>query len=328
MRPGPRKVIPLLIGTIVFVLCLRYILLNFQWDKILPVLSRVHLEWWLVVSLSIPLYWILRALRWFVLLRNVHVRVSLLELYFCTSAALSLSNITPLQSGEMLKVEMLKQRGRLDRNSGYGSLLIERVLDFVILVTLAVTSVLSSTNIGFEIDRTRMFYGLGVLVFLILAGSFVVIKIRITGKIGEFLSCVKTSVRNIKTLLLISLLTFLSWAVVAIAWWLCLHSISVDLSFRKATALMSIVTFINILSFIPGGFGVSEVSIVELLKSWQQDVVSAQASSLMLRFYGIVVLLIGAIQFLAWITWQNKHGRASGGHAGRATTKSQCFRDG
>lgn len=316
MRPVPRMVMPLLIGTIVFVLCLRYILLNFQWDKILQVLSRVHLAWWLVVSLSIPLYWILRTLRWFVLLRNVKVKVSLLELYFCTSVSLSLANITPLQSGEMLKVELLKQRVRLDRSSGYGSFLIERVLDFVMLVTLAVTSVVSGVNIGLEIDRTRMFYGLLVLVFLILAGWLVVSKIRISGKIGEFLSCVKTSAGDIKTLLLISLLTFLSWAIVAIGWHFCLYSISIDLSFRQSIALMSIVTFVNILSFVPGAIGVSEVSTVELLKSWQQDVVSAQAGAVLLRSYAIMILLIGAIHFLSWKVWQKGHDRTSGSKAG------------
>ncbi len=314
-RPVPRTVVSLLIGTVVFVLCLRYILLSFQWDKILQVLNRVHLAWWLVVLLSIPLYWVLRTLRWFVLLRNLHVKVNLLELYFCTSVSLSLANITPLQSGEMLKVELLKHRGGLDRSSGYGSFLIERVMDFVMLVTLAVISVLSSMNLGLEIDRTRMFYGLLALAFLVLGGWLVVTKTRISGKMGEFLSCVKASVADLKTFLLISLLTFLSWALVTIGWYFCLYSISIDLSFRQSIALVSIVTVINILSFVPGAIGISEVSTVELLKSWHQDVVSAQGGAVLLRSYALMVLLIGAVHYLSWKVWQKRHDRTSGSAA-------------
>jgi uncharacterized protein (TIRG00374 family) len=317
MHPVSKKVFPLLIGTAVFVWCLRYILLNFQWAKILQVLNRVDLAWWLVIALSIPLYWLLRTLRWLVLLRSMHVNVGLLELYFCTSVSLSLALVTPLQSGEMLKVELLKKRGWLGRSPGYGSFLIERVLDFLMLATFATISVLSGIRLPSEINWTKMLVAFLALTVFVLAAGFVISKTKGLGKVGEFLTNMRASARNPKTLLFITLLTFLSWMTVAIGWHLCFTSISLGISFRQSIALMAIVTFVNVLSFIPGGIGVAEVSITELLRGWHLDVGLAQAGAVLLRCYAVLILLMGAVHFLAWKMWESKNARPSGTAAQR-----------
>ena len=48
---------------------------------------------------------------------------------WCTAVSLSFAIVTPLQSGEMLKVELLKRYGIIRRFPGYGSFLVERALD-------------------------------------------------------------------------------------------------------------------------------------------------------------------------------------------------------
>jgi len=44
---------------------------------------------------------------------------------------MSFAIITPLQSGEALKVEMLKKIGALERVPGYGIFITERILDLI-----------------------------------------------------------------------------------------------------------------------------------------------------------------------------------------------------
>lgn len=288
-----------LVGAIIVVLCFRYIHLNFRWDKILQVLSGVQLAWWPIVVVSIMAYWMLRTLRWFVLLRNTQERISLLDLYFSTSVSLSLAIITPLQSGEMLKVEFMNQRSQLDRSSGYGSFLIERVMDLVVLASLATISVLSSANLSLKIDRKSMAFGALALALLVLVGCLVVAKTRLPGRIGNFFSQARASAGNPTTLLLVLLLTLLSWAVVVIGWQMCLRSIAIHSTFRQSAALMSITSIIKLLSFVPGAIGVSEVSIARLLLHWQQDVGSAQAGALILRCYGLAILLLGLAHYVA-----------------------------
>ena len=46
--------------------------------------------------------------------------------------------VTPAQSGEMSKVELLKKRGLMERFSGYSSFLLERYVDFCLIVAVAI----------------------------------------------------------------------------------------------------------------------------------------------------------------------------------------------
>jgi len=54
-------------------------------------------------------FWLFRALRWFVLLEASGIHIAFSRLYLVGAISVALAILTPLQSGEALKVEFLKK---------------------------------------------------------------------------------------------------------------------------------------------------------------------------------------------------------------------------
>lgn len=79
----------------------------------------VDLPWLIVAgSASILLYWAIRAARWQLLIRSLKMRIGFADLCMCNAVSLSFSLITPLGSGEAVKVELLKKYGMVGRYEG------------------------------------------------------------------------------------------------------------------------------------------------------------------------------------------------------------------
>lgn len=63
---------------------------------------------------------------------------------------------------------------------------------------------------------------------------------------------------------------------------------------------MSVMTVIDVLSFIPGGVGVSDAGIAELLIRTGHGSPASQVGALAIRFYRILMALSGGVHFLIW----------------------------
>ncbi|NJP08457.1 MAG: flippase-like domain-containing protein [Leptolyngbyaceae cyanobacterium RU_5_1] len=300
-----RRTVPLLVGAIIFFVCLQYIVRSFQWMEIIQIIKSANLVWLLGAgALSILIFCLLRTWRWFILLKNLNIRINYIDLHLCNAASMSLTIITPFQSGEVVKVELLKRSGLIERFSGYSSFITERVIDLLVIVSIAVISLLINFDLG--INKSTIIYAWVLLLLLLATGIFIIHRVSFKGKLGRFLSHLRQCTRNTSSLLLVILLTFCAWAMVVIGWQICLYSISIDLGFQKSIALMSVTTLINILSFVPGAVGVSEVGITEVLSRMGLTLASAQAGAFVLRFYSILVILVGAVHFLLWKILRNR----------------------
>jgi uncharacterized membrane protein YbhN (UPF0104 family) len=109
MRKYIQRIVPILIALTVMLLCLRYVISHFQWQEAIGIVRQANLWLFFAVSgVTTLICWAFRALRWHVLLRRLGTDINLVDLYLCCAVALSLSIIKPFQSGEMLKVELVK----------------------------------------------------------------------------------------------------------------------------------------------------------------------------------------------------------------------------
>jgi uncharacterized membrane protein YbhN (UPF0104 family) len=286
-------------GMIIFAASIWYIARTFHWGQLAHVLRDVNLTLLIVGSgASIVVYWVLRTLRWHILLRRTDTHVPLVDLYMCTAVSLSFAIFTPLQSGEMLKIELLKKYGMIKRSPGYGSFLVERALDLATLLTTACVSLLTILNI--LPNRTYAYYILGCLVLVYVAGLIALAKLRLKGRPQQLVEHMRQCVGNVPTLILVAAITCVSWASVALSWQILLYSGGIHLSFVKTVALMSIVALISILSLIPGGVGVSEVGTSQLLIHFGFVAAIAQAGSLLLRCYSLVTIALGTGHLGLW----------------------------
>ena len=90
------------------------------------------------------------------------------------------------------------------------------------------------------------------------------------------------------------------WLVVVAGWGVCIAAIGIWLSPLQLMFLTSAVTLLNVLSFVPGGLGVAEVSTVVALAHFGVSDALAQAGAIILRSYGLVIIFCGVIHFAIW----------------------------
>jgi uncharacterized protein (TIRG00374 family) len=93
-------------------------------------------------------------------------------------------------------------------------------------------------------------------------------------------------------------LTFLGWAMIALAWQACLMSLSIVIGFIDMLGLLSLIALASVLSFIPGGLGIAETGITEMLISYGIDAPLAQAGALLLRALSFLIIAMGAFHWL------------------------------
>jgi len=298
-------------SVIVFAASVWYIGRTFQWRDLGQVLRDVNLACLVAGGgASIVAYWMIRTLRWHILLRRTGTHAPLLDLYMCTAVSLSFALFTPLRSGETLKIELLKKYGMIQRSPGYGSFLVERALDLATLLTVGCVSLLTCLNI--LPNRILAYYILGGVVLVCVAGLIVLTKLQLKGRPQQLLEHMRQCTGDTPTLVLVAAITCVSWAAVAFTWHVFLYSAGIHLGFAKTVALMSIVALISILSLIPGGLGISEAGASQLLTQFGFAAATAQAGSLILRSYSLLAITLGAGHLGLW-KWarsrRRKHSR-------------------
>jgi uncharacterized membrane protein YbhN (UPF0104 family) len=286
------------IALVALVASVCYIAASFRWNAVWGVLITADPVWLGIAAASIPAYWMTRALRWFALLRQLDVTVPLTDLYFSSAVALGFATVTPLQSGEVLKVEFLKRHGRMDRFQGYSSFLVERIADLGVVVILAAAGLLLGCDFG--LPPTGVYCGLIVVVAVGTASIGLLWKCTLPGRAGEFQLQMRRCAGTPGTMVVVLLLTLVGWALTAAGWHASLLSLGLDISYATTVAMMALVVLVSILTFIPGNIGVGEVGITVFLLEMGQPVALSQAGALVVRLYVVFILVLAGIHLLIW----------------------------
>lgn len=294
-----RRIITTAIATILFVLCIWYIFNTYQWKELFIVIAKVDLLLLIFgAGFAILMFWLLRMLRWYFMLRSLGVSVKLRHLYFSTAISLSIALLTPLMSGEILKIELLNRQGIINRMSGYSTVALEKALDALTLFSMAIIGI----PVLFASEFTPQYAGLLFLALILFAllGRMVIAYVELPGRFGIFVSNIRTLLYSVKHFYAVLGLTVAGWGIVVLGWMVCLISISINVNYQQTVGILGLITFANVFSFIPGGIGISEASSAELLIRMGYDAHRSQAGALMFRIYEVYMLLLGGIHFIIW----------------------------
>jgi uncharacterized membrane protein YbhN (UPF0104 family) len=215
-----------------------------------------------------------------------------------TACSLALALVTPFQSGEALKVEMLRKQVALPRMEGYGSFVIERALDLFVVVLLAFVGSMFDPLPG--LSPRMLAWTLAALIVGVMSAVGVMLAMQQRESVNLLLMRVRPFVSHPAVLLKAMSLTVLAWLVVAVGWSYCLQSIGLELGFAKVVSLTAGMTLVNVLSFIPGAVGVSEAGIAASLVHAGCAVALAQSGALAIRAYALVALVLGLIHYV-WL---------------------------
>jgi uncharacterized membrane protein YbhN (UPF0104 family) len=299
-RPSGRIIATSLVALLVFCWCVYYVVSTFSWSAILPVMARTRLFFFLATTgVTLLAYWALRSLRWRVLLDALkEPRIPFSDLYLCCSSALAFAIITPFQTGEMLKIELLKRHGLVGRFVGYSSFFVERVFDLTIVLSLALVGSVYGLDLGVSQWAIAVVW---VVCISIAALAFVAIAhIRPRGRLASYHEQFRACITSGRVLIKALGASIIAWFIVALGWHFSLLSIGVEQDFMATVGMMAVVALLCVFSFIPGAVGVSEASIAAVMIHFGHPTADAQASALILRCYMLWQLALGGAHALIW----------------------------
>jgi uncharacterized membrane protein YbhN (UPF0104 family) len=303
VAPKSRKIFLFVFASTTCAVCLWYVASHFQWAAIRSTLREVDFIKLTGMLLATHFAYILmRAWRWDIAVARINPETSFARTYVITAIAAGLANYTPGQMGEALKVEMLKQQGRMDRLSLLGVFAIERILDLAVIAAMGLIGLI--LNRDFMQQHPRALLGLAAVLVLAMLG---LACLRASGHGRQLLRWMEPlymGIGTIGTWAKMAAVTACSWAIVTAAWKLCLTAAGADISWAQLILALPVVTLGSILSLIPGGLGVSEVMVPSLLVPMGVPAATAQAGALVLRLYGIMTLFVGLAHLVAWAVYR------------------------
>ena len=291
--------ISLVVAAAFLFFCTRYIVSTFQWDVIFSTLRGASL--WMLFGGSVVVlfaYYIVRALRWHLLLRSMGTVIPFAVLYQVSSALIGLSLVTPMQFAEMLKVELLKRAKQIGRDSGYISFVLERVADLLVVFLLMMLTAVMGYQPWLSMEVWRWLLWLSIPGAVL--GVFVLWSLRERWIFATIWRRVAQAIGSWRDLVTLVLMTILGWLIVACGWWCCLYAVGISIHFAKVLAVMSLMSLLMVLSMVPGGVGVAEAGIAALLIQFGVSATDAQTGAIAVRLFGIMTIVLGGVHYIVW----------------------------
>lgn len=277
------------------IICVYYVARGFDWQQIWESLQKANLAFFFAGAIATLLaFFFFRTARWYVLLKSENLNVPFVKLYLYNSVSIGISNITPFQSGEAVKVELLRKYG-VGRTVGYTIFFLEKFIDFAVVVAMGIMGV----SFGFDSGISPVYFYAAAAVFIV--GFFAVLAVVFRLPF-EQLNPIKNSLRERwqqkQALLAALFFTVCSWSAAIIGWKMTLAGVSVNINFLQSVSLVSLSVLLAIVSFVPGAVGVSEIGITAILIRMNVEPAAAQTAAIALRAYALMLL---ALAFLHWI---------------------------
>ncbi len=314
--------IPLLLAAIIFMYTYR----DYDFSKFSQNLSEFNL-WWLLFALSFSLISpIMRGLRWKQLLASVGYDVPALDSILIVFTGYATNIIIP-RIGEISRCAILNKNNQVPFAKGVGTLMAERFVDFVLLISISlITFILqfnqfisffkSANNINVESTESSGQGGKGI--FIMIAVVLVVLLLtllwkgkgeRISDRIKKFIFDIWTGFLALKKVKNIPLFLFYSVSI-----WFCYYFELYIAFFCLETtaglgAMAGLVCFVAssfaVLVPTPNGAGPWHFAIIVMLGLYGVSVQSAQTFALVLHTAQTATFLLGGVA--GWLILQFHH---------------------
>ena len=278
-------------------------------SRVIDAVSRISFYWIpLFLSLSLVNY-TLRFLKWQYFLKRVDVHIPSPESMSVFVAGFSMT-VSPGKLGELLKCYLLKERRAIPVSRTSPVVVAERVTDLISMIFIAIIGLLLVEHKGAMIAvGGGIVFVVAVMTFLLWNSAFsfltnLLCRIKpVTKHRDSFerfhMNC--SALLDLKSMMISVPLGVLSWGAEAMV--LCLVSMSLGiepgLSVGLALLAHSAGTIAGAISMIPGGLGLTEITIGAILISVMPEV-DAAVTTIIMRFatlwfavlLGVIVLTI------------------------------------
>ena len=281
---------------------------------------------WLVLSavLVLPTY-LLRAIRWKLLLTPVKKNVRVSTTFWSTAVGSMVNTIIPIRLGEFVKAYILGEKEGTGFAPGLSSIVVERTLDMIGLLSIGiVTMFLVSAQASLSDLVVNIFIAVGALIAVILAVIIAGIRkedliIRIitrttckiplikkyTTRITDFASSLiqglKGLSQNPKMFITNISLTWILWVFQAASTYLIFMAFNYPMPFVAAILGGTLMALSHILPAPPGNVGTYEAAWFTIFFALGVPENLLLATALISHLVGLIpIIIIGAIS-VVWV---------------------------
>ncbi|MFH1328822.1 MAG: lysylphosphatidylglycerol synthase transmembrane domain-containing protein [Candidatus Bathyarchaeota archaeon] len=169
MKTKNRSNLKLIISASIGIILLGGMFWYVGFDKLLTAIGKASPLWLLVSSLLLIPTWLLRAWRWKLLLIPVKKSIKISNTFWSTAIGFMINTLIPIRIGEFIRAYILGEKEKIGFPSSISSIVVERTLDMVGLLTLGLILLLI-LPVGVSIPSwfLNAFVALAVLVVVIL----------------------------------------------------------------------------------------------------------------------------------------------------------------
>src|SRR5215211_6901071 len=234
---------------------------------------------WLIAAVGLyVLATLVRAERWHQILEHTGVQTKRTDCYALTTVGYMGNNVLPARAGEALRVMLLSPRCDASKRTLISSIVAERVLDVIALLTIFVVTVYAVLNTANVLPTNRPVLVTAIGVLLLLAAAvaiWVLRKHRFFERIRDWLRPLADSPRALLSPwgLVLLAVTFLLWAIEGSVYWAVAQAIEMDISISGALYRVALTNFVAALPAAPGSIGTFDAAV-----AWGADKLGAAGS--------------------------------------------------
>jgi glycosyltransferase 2 family protein len=253
---------------------------------------------WLLGAVGLyTLATLVRAERWHQILEATGVHSTRVDCYALTTVGYMGNNVLPARAGEALRVVLMSQRSDGSKRTVLGSVVAERLLDVIALVTIFVVTVYGvlSTSEVLPTDHPLIVSGIGVV--LVIAAGVTIWVLRahhVFERVRDWLRPMADAPRALLSRrgLLLLAGTFLLWTLEATVYLAVARAIDLNFSMSGALYLVALTNFVAALPAAPGSIGTFDAAVAFGAKALGATGSAAVSYVILLRFVLYVPITI------------------------------------
>jgi glycosyltransferase 2 family protein len=259
---------------------------------------------WLLAALGLyTLATLVRAERWHQILEATGVHSTRADCYALTTVGYMGNNVLPARAGEALRVVLLSQRSDGSKRTVLGSIVAERLLDVIALVTIFIVTVygvLSPSEV-LPTDHPLIVSGIGVVLVIVAAVAIWILRAHhVFERVRDWLRPMADAPRALLSRRGLALLagTFLLWTLEATVYLAVARAVDLNFSVSGALYLVALTNFVAALPAAPGSIGTFDAAVAFGAKALGASGSAAVSYVILLRFVLYVPITIVGLVML------------------------------
>jgi uncharacterized protein (TIRG00374 family) len=304
------------IGAAISVVAIWLVLRSVDVGQTIEILRAADLGWIVLVAAFVVVDLLTRALRWQRLVAPIG-HVGFLPMLAYLLIGYLANNVLPARLGELVRSHYLGDREGLSRTTTLGTVVVERVVDFVVVVAIASAAILVLSVRGIVANAVLVGVALAALLaaaiaigvaahrlpgaerIAVLAGRWPRVM-DLAGKLRGGLA-VAGRPRTLGEALALSLL---AWGATVLAFAAAGQAVGIELTIGQASLLAAGVALVTAIPAGPANLGTFELAAVEIAKAVGVPPHEAFAIALLVHATILALTSVGGLVALARLGWR------------------------